>query len=472
MRTEPRASRRSRLPLCVLLLACIPPLWANSLDRVLERGELRVLTRNTDTTYYQGPDGPSGMEFDLAFGFAQELGVTLKLVVEENIADILYSLSRPEVDFAAAGLSITPERKTLVRFTPPYQTITQQLIYRSGGNRPRNLDQLDGTLVVAVGSNHSEALRRLHTEHPDLDWHEDPQAEIDELIARLWGGEFDYTLCNSNEVALARRYYPELRVGFDLGEDQQLAWAFSRQQDPALYQAAVKYLDKLQEDGTLEQLLERYYGHLVNYDYVGTRTFFHHYHSRFEKYRSLLQQEAERHDLNWQLLAAVAYQESHWNPDAVSPTGVRGFMMLTSATAKQLGIEDRRDAEQSIHGGAQYLRHILDKIPERIQEPDRTWLALAAYNIGYGHLEDARILTENNGGNPDSWKDLKRYLPLLRKKRWYSQTRYGFARGDEATQYVENIRSYLDILLWLEEKRVPLQLARDDEAAPAQDETP
>jgi membrane-bound lytic murein transglycosylase F len=155
------------------------------------------------------------------------------------------------------------------------------------------------------------------------------------------------------------------------------------------------------------------------------------------------------------LPASVAYQESHWDPDAVSPTGVRGIMMLTQATARHIGIDKRTDPLQSIQGGAKYLKRLYAKIPDRIGEPDRTWFALAAYNIGFGHLEDARIITQTRGGDPDKWIDVKQNLPLLARKKWYRQTEHGYARGYEPVRYVENIRSYYDVLAWYLQREHP-----------------
>ena len=177
-------------------------------------------------------------------------------------------------------------------------------------------------------------------------------------------------------------------------------------------------------------------------------TFFHHTKNRLPKLIPIFKQAAATHELDWRLIAAISYQESHWNPKAVSPTGVRGLMMLTQNTAKQLGIKNRRDPVQSTEGGARYFVRMKGKIPDRITEPDRSWLALAAYNIGYGHLEDARVITERKGGNPDRWADIRDSLPLLEKKEWYKKTRYGYARGREAALYVRNIRNYYDLLNW------------------------
>jgi len=202
-------------------------------------------------------------------------------------------------------------------------------------------------------------------------------------------------------------------------------------------------------------LLERHYGHVSDFDYVGTRTYMRHIEQRLPEYRPHFEEAVADKDIDWRLLAAVAYQESHWNPKAVSPTGVRGMMMLTRTTANDLGVDRRTDPRQSIDGGSRYLKYLLDRIPERIQGRDRLWLALAAYNIGYGHMEDARIITQQRGGDPDKWMDVKESLPLLHKRKWYSKTKNGYARGNEAVRYVENIRSYYDILVWMIERNEP-----------------
>ena len=123
--------------------------------------------------------------------------------------------------------------------------------------------------------------------------------------------------------------------------------------------------------------------------------------------------------------------------------------MLTRNTASDLGIQDRTDPEQSIMGGTEYFVNLKKRLPESIEEPDRTWMALAAYNVGLGHLNDARKLTSEQDGNPDSWADVREILPLLSKRKWYSKTKHGYARGREPVEYVRNIRNYYEMLIWL-----------------------
>ena len=152
--------------------------------------------------------------------------------------------------------------------------------------------------------------------------------------------------------------------------------------------------------------------------------------------------------MDWRLLAAIGYQESKWDPQAASGDGASGVMMLTADTAVAMGVTDRNNPQQSIFAGARYLAEVREKVPARIVEPDRTWLTLAAYNVGFGHLEDARILAQSAGKNPDSWEDVKQFLPLLAQEQWYSRVKRGYPRGSEPVQFVERVQRYLRLLEW------------------------
>jgi len=422
------------------------------LERVRDAGVLNVASRYSETTYYEGPNGKTGLEYDLAKRFADELELDLNIIVPENFDEILPMVEAGDVHFAAAGLTVTELRKQKVRFGPTYQQITQQLVYRQGRDRPKTMRALQGaTLEVIAGSSHVERLNELQAEIPGLTWHENSRAESSELLELVWNKLLDYTIADSNEVARSRRYRPELLVAFDVSQSQDLAWAFPRSTDDSLYIAAVGFFNRIRKSGELQQLTDRHYGHVKRMDFVSTQTFLSHAMNRLPDYRHLFEKAAEKHAIDWRLLAAVSYQESLWKPRAKSPTGVRGLMMLTKATAEQMEVDNRLDPEQSILGGAKYLAYMHDKIPERIPEPDRTWMALAAYNVGYGHLEDARRLTEQQSADPDRWIDVKNRLPLLSKKKYFSKTRHGYARGNEPVSYVSNIRRFYDLILWLDE---------------------
>lgn len=435
--------------LTLALSACGGP--TTQLQRIKRSGELVVATRNGPTTYYEGANGPAGFEYDLAKMFADYLGVRLKIKVADNVSDILPMVINGRADMAAAGLAETARRAKRVRFGPSYYQVTPELVYRVGTRRPTNLDNLNGRLEVVAGSSDAELLQQLKATHPKLRFHTNADDGSDELLYLVYQQLIDYTVADSNMVAINQQYYPELHVAFNVGKPRNLAWAFPRGPDDSLYRAAVRFFAEIRKDHRLQQAVERNFGHLHNFDYVGTVRYIADVRSRLPAYEPLFKEAAKDTGLDWRLLAAMGYQESHWNPKAISPTGVRGIMMLTRRTMDYLGLDNRTSPEQSIIGGARYFAIVKKRIPKRIKEPDRTWLALAAYNIGLGHLEDARVLTARHGGDPDKWVDVKKYLPLLSQRRYYRHTVHGYARGREPVQYVENIRSYYDILKWFTE---------------------
>jgi membrane-bound lytic murein transglycosylase F len=440
----------------IIIVFNVVPAWLsdNTLEKILLKGELVVLTRNNPTTYYEGPDGPAGLEYDLAKLLADELGVKLRMVVAQNLSQVLAGVENGVAHFAAAGLTITADRKEFFRFGPAYQQISEQLVYNLNNPRPRSLDDLNGTFEVVAYSSHNETLVRLKKQHPTLNWKENDELESEDLLQLVADEVLDYTVVDSNEFMLNQRFMLNLRVAFDIGEPEQLGWLFPRSEDSSLYDRVTEFFKKIRASGELTRLIERTYGHTKDFDYVGTLIFRRHVAQRLPAYQDFFENAARENTLDWRLLAAMGYQESHWDPKAVSATGVRGIMMLTQRTAADLGVKNRLKPESSIMGGAAYFASILQRIPADIGEPDRTWMALAAYNIGYGHLEDARVITEQRGKDPHRWFDVKQSLPLLAKRKWYKNTKHGYARGWEPLQYVENIRSYYDILRWLDDTQV------------------
>jgi membrane-bound lytic murein transglycosylase F len=254
---------------------------------------------------------------------------------------------------------------------------------------------------------------------------------------------------------VGRNFYPNVARAFPVGDQEPLAWAFPRNVDPTLYKRAQEFFLRISYDGTLKRLLERYYGHVNRLDTVDIANFLEVRQALLPHFRGMFKEGQDITGIDWRLLAALGFQESHWDPLAVSPTGVRGLMMLTSETADRMNLSDRLDPHQSILAGATYLQEIKESLPPRIREPDRTWLALAAYNIGFGHLEDARVLAQRRGGNPDLWVDVKKVLPLLSRYEYYSTLKHGYCRGGEALVLTENIRNYFDILARFEEPHAP-----------------
>lgn len=438
----------------------IPELAYTELEKVVSKGELTVITRNSPTTYYESAEGDAGLEYDLVKGFADSLGVKLNLVFAERFSDILPTVTAGHADFAAAGLSVTKEREKIVKFTPDYQNVRQQVIYHRSHKKPKSVaDLINKQIEVVAGSSHEHNLEKLARKHEDLIWNSSETADSDQLLHYVSEKLIEHTIADSNEFMIYRRFFPELDVAFDISEPEKLAWAFPKHNDKSLYTAASNYLNKIKKDGTLHQIIERHYGHTEKFDYVGTRRFIRHISTRLKHYKEHFVAAAKKNNLDWKLLAAAGYQESHWNRRAISPTGVRGIMMLTRKTAGQLGVKNRLNPKSSIFGGAKYLAHLINRMDEDIPNPDRTWMALASYNVGFYHLEDARIITKKLGKDPNKWIDVKDSLPLLAQRRWYKKTKYGYARGWEPVKYVENIRSYYDLLSWEVNKSKPAPVA-------------
>ena len=431
----------------VVLATCSPN--PGTLERVLGNGVLRVATTNSPTTCYDGPAGPTGYECDLLRGFAEQIGVKLELVYLANGSQVLDYVAGGKVDIGAAGINVTAVRSEQVRFTKPVQTVRQQLVYRSDQKKPRDPGDLDGKLAVPLGSSMAERLVQLRaSRYPTLQWLEVPDAGGNDLLARVVDGELTYTIANSDLVALNRRHAPKLKVAFDLSGNEDIAWAVQLGRDASLYDRVQDYLTTLPET-ELARLRDRHFGVVESDEYLGVVRFVTDVKALLPKYQRYFEDAGERYGLDWRTLAAIGYQESKWNPDAVSFTGVRGIMMLTLDTAQHLDVKDREDPAQSIEGGARYLQQLVRKMPASIAEPDRTWMALAAYNQGLGHLHDARKLAQKVGKNPNSWEDVLEGMRRLSQEQWYSQTKHGYARGGEAVRFVTNVRSYYDVLLWM-----------------------
>lgn len=427
------------------------------LPRFSSAGELVVLTRNSPTTRYLDADGNFiGLEHDLVELFARDLGVPVRYIEVDSHADVLPRLERGQAHMAAAGLSVTPERSQRFLISPAYMEVQQVLVYNSTLPRPRSLKELEAKRIEVVSdSSGAEHLRRLAGRMPKLDWAEVATVNPEDLLMRVSEGNAAYAVAGSHIVDVARNFYPNIAKGMAFGDIEKLAWCFPKDGDPLLVRRSREFFARITADGTLKRLMDRYYGHVKRLDRSDLDNLFVAIRTRLPEYRPLFREAQELSGLDWRFVAALAFQESHWDPLATSPTGVRGMMMLTSTTADRLGVKDRLDPRQSILAGAKYFVDLRNSLPARIAEPDRTWMALAAYNQGLGHLEDGRVLAQRMGFNPDIWIDVKKALPLIARSDYYVTLKYGFARGGEAVALTENVRTYYDILMRLEEPYRP-----------------
>jgi len=408
--------------------------------------DLVVLTRPGPLTHTGDETaGISGLERDLAEAFARELGVGVQFKVvhpedmEASIADGRYHI-------AAAWLS--PLADAGIAATPPL-FMTRDVLAQHDASLPlTDIRQLAGkTVHVMAGSRQAATLRQLAATIPEIHLVEVGQGSILDLLEKLGERQVEYVVMDGHMEDLANQFVPSLRTSLRLSDEQPIVWLLGPRPNTELAARAKSFVERIQLDGTLARLEERYFGHVRRLKQADVTKFLGMMESTLPKLRPLFQAAEVASGLDWRLLAAVAYQESHWDSNATSYTNVRGIMMLTEETADRLGVSNRLDPKQSILAGARYINILRDMLPDEVGEPDRTWLALAAYNIGPGHMNGARSIAKQLKADPNAWYEMKRVLPLLAKPQYYERLKAGRARGGEAVILVENIRSYYDILV-------------------------
>ena len=417
----------------------------NPYQAIQERGKLVVGTINHPISYFINGEGESGLEYELSKAFASYLNVELEMRPMESTDTLFDALDEHKIDIAAANLFYQTDKAEHFQLGPSYYSASWQLAYRKGENRPRSLAQINDTLVIPESSELVQILKDAQLKHPKLRWRIDKKLTQEELLLQVAEGKIAYTLANSLDISATQQIKPQIAVAFDLTDEMSVHWYLSNNSSNELQSALLDFMNTAIDSGLIANIEEKYFNHFRQFDYVDTKSYLNSIEAILPKFEPLFTKH--KGNLDWRLLAAIAYQESHWNPDATSPTGVRGMMMLTKDTAERMKITDRTDPEQSIKAGSKYLHWLIEQIPDSINNDDRIWFALAAYNMGLGHLLDARRLTKSLGGNADNWLDVKKNLPLLAEKRYYTNLKYGYARGYEAVQYVENIRRYMNSIM-------------------------
>jgi membrane-bound lytic murein transglycosylase F len=420
----------------------------STFEAIKSAGKLRIVTRNAPTSWYINADGqPTGFEYDLGRLYSQYLGLEPEFIVEDSIGDVFNALSTGKADIAAAGLTVLESRKHRFLVGPAYDSVHQVLVCHRDGFNPEGYDELsEVTIRVVADSSYAERLAEIkQNKNTALAWQETDRFSTEELLEQVAEERVDCTVADSTIVKINRRYFPELRVMMQITDSQPVALYL-----PAgaheLQTELEAWFKQFQKSAQPDRLEDRYYGYFREFDYVDVSVLKRRIDKRLPRYKKFFRVAAERYDLPLTTLLAQAYQESHWDPDAVSPTGVKGIMMLTRNTAEAMDVVDRTDAKQSIMGGARYLRRMMSRFRDEVMNEDRLYLGLAAYNIGRGHMHDAQSLARQLNLNPYVWHDMKQVLPLLTKKKYYKNLRYGYARGTEPVRYVQRIREYQHIL--------------------------
>jgi len=428
-----------------------PPVHLMStLDKIKAKKHLDVIILNSPTVYYMGPEQKRGFEYELLASYAKEIGVDLNLTIVSTIDEALTLTRQGLGDLTAAGLTVTEERKKDFVFGPKYFLVQEQVICHKDmykhRNFPKDMEDLSGlSIVVGKSTSYAQTLQNLKTLYPDINVSYDDNASTESLLKRVWEKKIDCTVSDSNIFAINQRYYPELAMAFAISDRKHLAWVL-RNHDDSVKDSLYEWINKCEQAGKMAELRDFYYSYLNIFDYYDIKVFHKRMKSRLPRYEKHFKEAGKKYHIPWVLLAAQSYQESHWNARAKSHTGVRGLMMLTLTTAKSLGVKNRLDAKQSIFGGAKYIAKMEKRFGEKVKGKNRILFALAAYNVGMGHMHDAQTLARRMNKNPYSWRDIKTVLPLLSQKRYYRQLKYGYARGSEPVRYVDSIFQYANII--------------------------
>jgi len=418
----------------------------SSLQRILDRGRITMITQNSANTYYLYREQPMGFEYDLAREFARHLGIDLE-VVTPNWLQMFQMLQSGEGDFIAAGVTVVPSRKRRVDFSSPYLTVRQHVIVHDRSRELGKVEDLEGMSVyVRAGTSYQESLAKLQGQGVGLELVLVPDVLTEELVRQVAEREIEATVADTNIARLNHRYYPQIRIGLPISPDQSLAWAVKRGNDDLL--AAINsFMAEIKDNGILQKIRKRYFDDRNTMGDLDLKAFHRRLETRLPRYEPIIREVAEQYGFDWRFITAMVYQESHFNPWARSYTGVRGLMQVTLDTATEMGIANRLDPEESIKAGVKYLAQLYDRFDDIGDRDDRLLFALASYNVGYGHIRDAQKIAQGKNHNPDEWTSLEQVLPLLSRPEFYLETDHGYARGREPVRYVNNILTYYDILI-------------------------
>ena len=422
------------------------PLNKDDYGRILKNNEIKVVIRFGPSDYYEIQNEENGYTFDIIEGFADFIGVKLRVVTMNNLQDAIDALNNREVDILA-NMGVTNK----VKLSYSYNKVDQYIIYNSEyTSKPKTINSLGKDTIEIIDSLSIKNNLDNFIGSNDIKLSISKEKNIDEIVNSLKDNEIKYTVVNKNELAIFNKYFPQIQIGFKIGEDVPSTWAVPENTNYRLENKLSEYFTELLKANKLKIFYRKHFTDKLQYTFVGTRSFLSDLLNIFPLYEFHFKKYAETYEHDWRLLASIGYQESKWDKDAVSYTGVRGLMMLTKNTAKEVKIIDREDPIQSIEGGAKYLRKLINNLPDKINSDDKIWFAIASYNIGFRHVEDAMQMAHNDKVDAGSWSIVEPYILRLSQSRYYKNTEYGYARGWETVKYVQNIRQYYDILVFLD----------------------
>ena len=420
---------------------------SSKLKQIKSNGILRIALVADPPHYFPSKVKERGYDFELVSHYATSIDVELEIIKTNTSDEIIFLLNQGKVDIGILGSSPEFDQKNIKNVVTYNNSKWYVIGNRANRQLPKSIDSIEpNTMIVANGSNASFILHSIKEDYPSLLWDELKNTNVRSILERINENHSKISIISEDIYAYYQYLFPETKKIFVLPIKYPSRWLVKNNNNLSFLYSINSFFNKYKQNGKLEKIGKTYYEHLSAFDYVDIRYYLKRIDKKLPKYKKYFVEAAKNSALDARIIAAVSYQESHWNRKARSPTGVRGMMMLTLDTAKRVGVKNRLNAKQSIFGGAKYLKILYESFSNTIEEPDRLWFTLAAYNIGLGHVEDARTITKSQGDNPNSWIDVEKHIPKLSQKKWYKKTKYGFARGHESIEFVKRVRRYYDIL--------------------------
>tara|TARA_B100000745_G_scaffold65040_2_gene38354 strand:+ start:1387 stop:2766 length:1380 start_codon:yes stop_codon:yes gene_type:complete len=420
---------------------------SSKLKQIKSNGILRIALVADPPHYFPSKVKERGYDFELVSHYATSIDVELEIIKTNTSDEIIFLLNQGKVDIGILGSSPEFDQKNIKNVVTYNNSKWYVIGNRANRQLPKSIDSIEpNTMIVANGSNASFILHSIEEDYSSLLWDELKNTNVRSILERINENHSKISIISEDIYVYYQYLFPETKKIFVLPIKYPSRWLVKNNNNLSFLYSINSFFNKYKQNGKLEKIGKTYYEHLNAFDYVDIRYYLKRIDKKLPKYKKYFVEAAKNSALDARIIAAVSYQESHWNRKARSPTGVRGMMMLTLDTAKRVGVKNRLNAKQSIFGGAKYLKILYESLSNTIKEPDRLWFTLAAYNIGLGHVEDARTITKSQGDNPNSWIDVEKHIPKLSQKKWYKKTKYGFARGHESIEFVKRVRRYYDIL--------------------------
>ena len=424
------------------------------LEMIREYGALKVVTEYNSISYFLYRGQPLGFQYEMLQDLANHLDLALEVSVSNDLEMNFSDLIEGRVDLIAMNLTVTSERKSEVAFTEPFLQTRQVLVQRKPEQWEKmNWKQVEASLIrnqldlagkevyVQAGSVYANRLGSLSNEIGGGIQIREENMESEQLIQRVAEGEIDYTVCDENVGLVNTTYFPQLDVSTAISFPQYVAWAVHPRSD-SLKKVIDHWISTYRQTDKYAILYNKYFNNRHSY-----RSIHSEYYTlgsgKISEFDDAIRKESERIGWDWRLMASVIYQESRFNPEAVSWAGAFGLMQLMPVTAKSYGITADSSPEEQIRAGASFLQWLDERFKDVIpDQAERIKFVLASYNIGLGHIQDARRLAEKNGSDPNVWfGSVDQWLLKKSEPEYYSDqvVRHGFARGIETYNFVKDI---------------------------------